>query len=193
MALLRSWTLMFLIGLLLILGVALLVFWLTRTTEAGTDLLATAELVSPSGEPVGMVRFAETESSVVIAAEARGLEPGGHAFAIHTVGTCSPDFGAAGDHFDPDDEGRGFVHPNWDRRDSVVSAHGGDLPNLYASADGTARADFFTNGVTLRLGQSHSLFDSDGSAILIHEKPVDYKLGEGDTGQRVACGVIRPG
>ena len=179
------------IAFLLVIGVGLLIFWITRGDEPETGITAMAQLMTPAGESMGSVRFTQGESSVLIEAEAKGLEPGGHSFAIHSVGACTPDFSAAGGHFDPqENQGQGFVHSNWNRRDSPVGAHGGDLPNLYAASDGTARADFITTGVTLQSGQRHSLFDSDGSAILIHEKPVVYEEGEGDTGERVACGVI---
>jgi len=119
-----------------------------------------------------------------------GLSPGGHAFIIHEAGACTPDFDAAGDHFNPEDVEHGFVHSSW--RDSSAVAHGGDLPNIYAAADGSARADFITDGVTLDTGKDHSLFDDDGSAIIVHEKPDTYGEGEADTGSRVACGVIQP-
>ena len=125
-------------------------------------------------------------------AEVRGLAPGGHAFIVHEVGACTPDFDAAGDHFNPEDAEHGFIHSAWKRGDST-GGHGGDLPNLYAHTDGSARADFFTVGIALDSEPDHSVFDEDGSAIIVHEKPDLYGEEESDTGARVACGVIRPG
>ena len=119
-----------------------------------------------------------------------GLAPGGHAFIIHEVGACAPDFGAAGDHFNPADSEHGFIHSNW-RGGEATGAHGGDLPNIYAASDGHARADFFTVGITLDSGHEHSVFDDDGSGIIVHERPDAYGEEESDTGSRVACGVIR--
>ena len=57
------------------------------------------------------------------------------------------------------------------------------------AAGGTGAADFFTDAVTLVSGPSRSVFDSDGSAIIIHNKPDTYgaEVGAGD---RVVCGVI---
>ena len=178
-----------LIGFLLAVGVGFVVFWLTRSDEPEVGMTAKATLLSSTGEAIGTVGFTQGESSVLVAAEAKGLEPGGHAFIVHSVGSCSPDFSAAGDHFDPDERSGGFVHPNWNRRDSSAPGHSGDLPNLYAGEDGVARADFFASGITLQSGQGHSLFDADGSSIIIHEKPSDY-VDDTDTGQRIACGVI---
>ena len=36
------------------------------------------------------------------------------------------------------------------------------------------------------------LFDADGSAFIVHEKPDTYGEGDHDTGSRIACGVIQP-
>ncbi len=123
-------------------------------------------------------------------ADLKGLAPGGHAFIIHEVGSCTPDFNAAGDHFNPEETEHGFIHPNWERGEST-GGHGGDLPNIYAASDGSARADFFTVGIILNSGPRHSVFDDDGSAIIVHEKPDAYGEEESDTGSRVACGIIR--
>ena len=68
-------------------------------------------------------------------------------------------------------------------------SHAGDLPNIYAGSDGTARADVFTDQVTLAADAETSVFDSDGSAIIIHAKPDSYGADPG-AGDRVACGVI---
>lgn len=151
---------------------------------------ASAALVSQEGESVGSVTFMQTASGVLVAATVDGLSPGGHAFIIHSVGACTPNFDAAGDHFNPEDAEHGFIHSSW--RGSSGAGHGGDLPNIYAAADGSARADFLTDGVTLDTGKDHSLFDADGSAIIVHEKPDTYGADEADTGARVACGVIEP-
>ena len=71
-----------------------------------------------------------------------------------------------------------------------AALHVGDVPNIYAGDDGTARADFFAAEITLGSGADHSIFDDDGSSIIIHENPDTYVAGT-DLGDRVACGVIR--
>ena len=179
------------LAVVLALVIGLLLFVFGDNDSSIAELKASAVLSSQSGEIIGAVRLSQFESGVLIEAEAQGLEPGGHAFVIHSVGACSPDFSAAGDHFDPADKPRGFVHPNWNRGDPDGSAHGGDLPNLYAASDGSARADFFTNGITLESGRDHSVFDIDGSALVVHEYPDDYGEHHLNTGERVACGVIQ--
>ena len=158
--------------------------------EPTVGLTAAATLESPSGDAMGTVTFRQVAAGVLVAVEARGLAPGGHAFIIHETGACTPDFDAAGDHFNPTDAEHGFIHPSW-RRGEATGGHGGDLPNIYAASDGSARADFFTEGITLDVGPRHSVFDDDGSAIIVHEKPDAYGEEESDTGSRLACGVIR--
>ena len=171
------------------------VFLLTVVQSGGdpeptVGLTAAATLESPSGDTMGTVTFRQVAAGVLVAVEARGLAPGGHAFIIHETGACTPDFDAAGDHFNPTDAEHGFIHPNWSRGEAT-GGHGGDLPNIYAASDGSARADFFTEGITLDIGPRHSVFDDDGSAIIVHEKPDAYGEEESDTGSRLACGVIR--
>ena len=153
-------------------------------------LTAAATLESPDGDPMGKVTFRQAATGVLVMADVAGLAPGGHAFIIHDVGSCTPDFSAAGDHFNPEDTEHGFIHATW-KRGEASGAHGGDLPNIYAASDGSARADFFSVGITLDTGPRHSVFDADGSAIIVHEEPDAYGEVESDTGSRVACGVIR--
>ena len=123
-------------------------------------------------------------NGVLIAADVSGLSPGAHGFHIHTTGACTPDFSAAGGHFNPGGEGHGFMHAD--------GSHSGDLPNIYAGSDGTARADHFTAAVTLAEDAETSLFDEDGSAIIIHAEPDSYGADPA-AGDRVACGVIKQG
>lgn len=145
---------------------------------------ATAMLAAPDGAAMGTVTLTQAPHGVIIAADLTGLTPGGHAFHIHETGSCTPDFTAAGGHFAPKGHGHGYAHEG--------GVHAGDLPNVFASADGTVRVDVFTNKVTLTADLPHTLFDEDGSAIIVHEKPDTY----GDdpaAGARIACGVIVPG
>ena len=175
----------------LIVAVSLLLLG-NRSGEAAqpvVGLTAKATMASPSGEVVGTVRFRQGPTGVLIMAELQDLPPGGHAFIIHQSGACTPDFDAAGDHFDPTEAENGLIHPSW-KRSGQIQVHGGDLPNIYAASDGSARADFFSPGITLDPDLSHSIFDADGSAIIVHEFPDTYSGEESNTGRRLACGVI---
>lgn len=125
--------------------------------------------------------------AVEITVTVRGLTPGAHGFHLHAVGRCEPDFAAAGGHFDPGPDG------NTDP-DANHPFHMGDLPNLVADRSGTARMKTTTTRVTLSPGPI-SVFDADGTAIIVHGNPDQGKTAEPKAGlsggPRVACGVIR--
>ena len=142
---------------------------------------AVAVMSGPGGESMGKVTLEQGPNGVLVSADVEGLSAGPHGFHIHGVGACAPDFTAAGDHFNPEGIGHGLMHEG--------GAHAGDLPNIYANDAGFARADHFTGAVTFDSGVDHSLFDADGSAIIVHEKPDTYGAEPG-AGDRVACGVI---
>ena len=180
----------FMLAIIVVVGAALLVVRSSEAAQPKVGLTAEAVLESPDGDTIGTVAFLQAASGVLVMADVKGLAPGGHAFIIHEVGECTPTFAAAGDHFNPADVEHGFIHPAW-KRGEAGEAHGGDLPNIYAASDGSARADFFTVGITLDTALRHSVFDADGSAIIVHEYPDAYGEEESDTGNRVACGIIK--
>ena len=142
---------------------------------------ATATLTGPDGAAMGAVTLSQGSNGVLVSAEVSGLSPGAHGFHIHANGSCSPDFKAAGGHYNPGGSGHGLLHSG--------GHHAGDLPNIHAAADGTARAEYFAAEVTFAEGAPNSLFDADGSSIIIHAKPDTYGESAG-AGSRVACGVI---
>ena len=151
---------------------------------AGVGAEASAAMAGPDGADMGTVKLIQGPNGVLITADLRGLSPGFHGFHVHTTGSCQPDFSAAGDHFNPGGDGHGYMHAD--------GQHAGDLPNIYAGSDGIARADYFTSAITLASGEETSVFDADGSAIIVHEKPDTYD-SEAGAGGRVACGVIQGG
>jgi Cu-Zn family superoxide dismutase len=115
-----------------------------------------------------------------------GLKPGMHGVHLHAIGKCTPEFTAAGGHFDPGPAG------NTDP-DANHPFHMGDIPNLEVGANGRGTMKVVTSRVTLSDGPL-SLFDQDGSAIIIHGNPDQMITGEPKSGvsggPRVACGVI---
>lgn len=148
---------------------------------AGVGQRATAAIAGPDGTPMGAVTLEQGPNGVLVSADVSGLTPGAHGFHIHDVGACTPDFSAAGSHFAPSGHGHGFMYGD--------DQHAGDLPNLYAASDGSARADVFTSKITLAADADTTVFDADGSAIIIHAQPDSYGAEPG-AGDRVACGVI---
>jgi Cu-Zn family superoxide dismutase len=145
---------------------------------------ARAELVNGQGQAIGTATLAEqADGKVKLMVQARGLAPGKHGIHIHAVGRCDPPgFTTAGPHYNPLARKHGL--------DTAEGAHAGDLPNLEADASGNARYEAVTDRATLREGLL-SVFDGDGSALVIHEKADDQRTDPtGDSGSRVACGVI---
>jgi Cu-Zn family superoxide dismutase len=61
---------------------------------------------------------------------------------------------------------------------------------MLVAKDGIGRFEVFTDGVTLRAGPL-SVFDADGSALVIHAGIDDYATDPtGNAGDRAACGLI---
>ncbi len=146
---------------------------------------AIARLTRIDGAPAGTATFTATSHGVLIQFDLKGLSPGAHAIHIHTSGNCDAKtaFNTAGPHFSPEpNKMHGFL--------AAHGAHAGDLPNQFASADGTLRASVISNAFALGNGKK-SIFDRDGAAIIVHARADDYmSQPAGNAGDRVACGVI---
>jgi Cu-Zn family superoxide dismutase len=159
-------------------------------TLAQSKPTASAHAAIKGANITGTAEFVEHKqnigSTVEITVTVSGLTPGLHGVHIHAVGKCEPDFTAAGGHFDPGPAS------NTDP-DANHPFHMGDIPNLEAGADGKATFKTTTTRVSLSEGPL-SLFDADGSAIIIHGNPDKGVTGEPKSGvsggPRVACGVI---
>ena len=138
----------------------------------------------------GTADFVESQQGngkiVNITVTVSGLKPGNHGFHLHAVGKCAPDFAAAGGHFDPGPAANADPDANH-------PFHMGDVPQLTAAANGKATMKAATTRVTLSEGPV-SLFDADGSAVIVHGNPDQGITGESKSGvsggPRIACGVI---
>jgi Cu-Zn family superoxide dismutase len=132
-------------------------------------------------------KFAIGTNAVEITVAVSGLKPGAHGLHLHAVGKCdAPGFTSAGGHFDPG------PNSNMDP-DTNHPFHMGDLPNLIADASGKATLKAVTTRVTLSDGPL-SLFDADGTAIIVHGNPDQGITGEAKSGvsggPRIACGFV---
>lgn len=133
----------------------------------------------------GIVYFFDVPGGTKVCVEVSGLPPyqpatdemdpvGPHGFHIHENGNCEvgdPEnpFMAAGEHWNPD------LQPHGN--------HAGDFPVLFSN-NGIAKMCFFTNRFKPQ--------DVIGRSVIIHLNPDDYRSQPaGDSGKRLACGVIK--
>lgn len=162
--------------------------------------LASAVIKNADGQAVGSLQLEDAgNGKSKITVGVTNLPVGYHGFHVHAKGVCDPHstdpatgspFFSAGGHFDLGS--RPHDH------------HTGDLPNLLVGADGTGTVSVVTDRF-----RASQLFDGDGSAVVIHALadnhaniPDRYRnaageagpdaetLKAGDSGRRIACGVI---
>jgi len=151
-------------------------------------LEAGATLRDATGRTVGAVRFVQRHTGgVQLDVTVAGLSVGSHGIHLHTVGACeatgATPFGAAAGHLNPHGAAHGLQSPG--------GAHAGDLRNLDVGTDGTGRLRTMSDRVTLDDGAA-SLFDADGTAVVIHAGPDDQVSDPaGNSGARIACGVVQ--
>lgn len=142
---------------------------------------ATAQLQPTKGsKTIGEVTFEQVGDKVRIIANVQGLKPGReHGFHIHEAGDCSSGDGmSAKGHFNP------FGKPHG----KPGSGHAGDLMALTANKAGRAKLDFELAGITVEPGPASIV----GRGLIVHADADDYKTQPtGNSGARIACGVIR--
>jgi Cu-Zn family superoxide dismutase len=173
-------------GLLVLFGVLLLTLGAGVTLAQGGGT-ATAQLEDADSNPVGDATFTEGPNGVTINANLQpgqnALGPGAHGVHIHETGNTSPDFEAAGEHFNPSGAQHGLENPE--------GPHAGDLEEIVVNEDGSAYYQTLTNRITLSGGEN-SILDSDGSALVIHAGSDDQETDPGgNSGGRAVAGVIR--
>ena len=149
---------------------------------------AYATISNAAGEKKGTVELWQDMDKIVhVAVQVSGMPPGPHGIHFHATGQCdgstSTPFSSAGAHYNPLGRQHGL--------DNAQGPHAGDAPNFTVDADGTGHATFTTDRVSLTEG-STSLFDADGSAIVVHAAADDQtSQPAGTSGARIACGVVK--
>jgi superoxide dismutase, Cu-Zn family len=150
-----------------------------------TDLVARAMMEDLTGKQIGHVDLQETRDGVRLRLNIAGLPPGEHAFHVHTFGTCQPPFNSAGVHFNPENKKHGTM--------AADGPHAGDLPNITVSASGEVKTELVSKLITLKQHQPNSVFKAQGTSLIIHAGADDHKSDpSGNSGDRIACGVITP-
>jgi Cu-Zn family superoxide dismutase len=135
------------------------------------------------GQRIGVATITDSGGAPRLEVSVSQLPPGAHGFHVHAVGVCTPpDFKSAGGHLNPGDKQHGRLNPQ--------GTHLGDLPNLEVGANGSADTTFTLPEALLGSGKG-SLFQSEGTALVIHADPDDERTDpSGNSGDRIACAVI---
>ena len=151
--------------------------------DGGAGNHANAHLMPTAGNNVtGTADFErQVDGTLRIRVTLEGLEQGSHGIHIHQIGDCSaPDGSSAGDHFAPDDNPHGSPDASNDAH------HAGDLGNIVADASGAASQERLDDQLSL-----DGAYNIVGRALVVHAEPDDLVTQpSGESGDRVACGVI---
>lgn len=152
---------------------------------AATGETVSAPIIGTNGQQMGTVQLTQTSTGVRVQAQASGVPQGEHGFHFHETGRCDPaqGFTTAGGHFNPMGKEHGMLVPG--------GPHVGDMTNQSADASGAMTTDLVNNRISLERNAPGSIWDADGTALVIHAKPDDYKSQpSGAAGDRIGCAVI---
>jgi Cu-Zn family superoxide dismutase len=143
-------------------------------------------ILTSAGQDAGFATFQTVKKGVKVKIELKNLRFGPHGVHIHQNAVCdAPDFKGAGAHFNPDGREHGYMNP--------MGHHNGDFPaSISVDENHTGEATFVFNSISLDPTAPNSLFLNGGTSIVVHEKADDEKTDpSGDSGNRIACGVIK--
>jgi len=157
--------------------------WTTSVFAQSATQSAHADIVNAHGQKLGIATIHRADGGIRIDIQVSRLPPGTHGIHVHSVGKCEgPAFTSAGAHLNPTSKKHG--------KDNPEGPHAGDLLNIEVQVSGVGKASLMDSNITLGDGPN-SLFHEGGTAIVIHEKADDYKTDPaGNSGARIACGVI---
>ena len=153
----------------------------TRSRTEG-ERFARVDVRTSTGQDAGWLKMRKDGNDVEISGKLKGLPEGEHGMHIHQVGKCeAPDFKSAGDHYNPAMKQHGKDNPNgW---------HAGDLGNIKVGSDGESSVDMKAKNVELWAGDS-----AMGKSLVVHAQKDDMKSDpSGNSGDRIACGIITNG
>lgn len=147
-----------------------------------TNVLANATLKNSAGQSIGSAKILQSGQALLLMANVTGQSPGEHGIHLHATGKCeAPGFTSAGGHLNPTAYQHGNLNP--------AGPHAGDLPNILVASDGAGAIETQITGASATA--LANFFDVDGTAIVVHAGPDDYKTDpSGNSGGRIACGVL---
>jgi Cu-Zn family superoxide dismutase len=165
------------------LAIAALLTLSACTTQGATTVdRAGVTMRDATGRDLGTLTLSNTTGGLILTGGLSGLPAGVHGIHVHTTGRCEPPFESAGAHWNPASRMHGTLNPQ--------GPHLGDMPNVTVSSSGSVTLSVTTPGGTLR--GTDGLMDSDGAAVVIHAQADDYRTDpSGNSGVRIACGVVR--
>jgi len=151
--------------------------WDQRRKKEATAAIAI--LLDDSGGVVGKALFTtEPEGmKVKVTLAAINAQAGEHRLQLHQVGSCYPNFEAAGEP----------IETSQQPATSDTANKGEILPPLVLNQNGSASYQAITDQVTFSSGEI-ALFDGDGSTIVLHEGTTNDTTEE--PAKRLVCGVI---
>ena len=131
----------------------------------------------------GTAKFVQTGKNVEMDLNVYKLTPGIHAVHIHEKGDCSStDGSSAGGHWNPTNHDHGKF--------GSETFHMGDIGNLNADKEGTARLLFKTDKWCI--GCKDETKNIVGKSLIIHAGRDDFKTQPtGNAGGRVGCIEIK--
>src|SRR4026209_1030 len=171
----------FFIGLVLASFAGLIALAQTPAAKSAASSKAISVLYPTAGNKVsGTVTFTPVAGGVQVHAEMAGLTPGKHGFHIHEFGDCTAAESSSADaHFNP------TYQPH--AGPAAAARHEGDMGNVEADASGNAKLDYVDHQISLTNDAKSPI----GRSVVVHAKPDDLKTQpSGDSGARIACGVI---
>ena len=153
----------------------------TRNRREG-ERFARVDLRMSDGRDAGWLKMKKDGDDVEITGKLKNLPPGDHGMHIHQVGRCdAPDFESAGGHYNPTMKQHGQDNPQgW---------HAGDLGNIDIGSNGEGSVRMKAKNLELWAGDS-----AMGKSVVVHAKKDDMKTDpSGDSGERIACGIVTNG
>lgn len=150
------------------------------------DIFATVNLSPKSGsKALGKGWFIKEKNGLRIEIEVQNVSLGKHGIHIHELGNCSADdAGSAGGHFNPANLSHGTTNPK--------THHMGDLGNIEIDENG--KGSLLVIIPEENFNPTFPNWDIIiGKSLILHEREDDLVSDpSGNSGARIACGVITP-